>query len=190
MGLQYVCDVCGKTAWAVKDGIEGSIRCPDDWVLKPLRAFLVPSKNTTGLEFSLVEPHASSTTKLINGTFCSKACADSIGTKMIETSVPMSDDFIQTIKAMAKAAYPGPWGVTKYSGGFDYNGPEKVYANPSPDSDEPGMPTLIPHSHEDFIFIASARSNVPALADECLRRGKMIMDLEGIIAGRCAPKPI
>lgn len=76
---------------------------------------------------------------------------------------------LQAIKDRRAAITPGEWGVTRWAGGFSFNGPPVVYSGTS----SIGEPYIItrPKSEEDAAFIANAPADIDALV-------KRVEDLE------------
>lgn len=77
-----------------------------------------------------------------------------------DTAAPLTAAEIEAIRTLADMATPGPWSITRYAGGFSFDGPARVYAGTDP---EFGEPRVIPAVYADTAFIAHSRADIPRL---------------------------
>jgi hypothetical protein len=88
----------------------------------------------------------------------------------------MTDEELKVIKARADSATPGPWKwVSMYGSWDELHGPyeDKVLDDGSASGE---YSLAIDPESPDGVFVSAARTDVPALVEECLKRGERIAD--------------
>lgn len=79
----------------------------------------------------------------------------------------MTDAELERLERLEKAATPGPWNTTRYSGGISFSGPLRLYSGTN---EEFGEPDPIRFENEANIYlIAAARNALPELIAEIRR---------------------